>query len=168
VVVAAGAPWLAELMRAWCASVGLIALSGCVSEQSVAILGEAGLIAWSTTVYYTGDAPTGWEDASFATHQPYTITAVLTDTGTSSILEPHTVTHRLRDADGADAGEVEHLEDLSSSGIPSFRAVPGHAGTIYIEATYQDEVVDVAALTVIAGRVQVDDGVVYGPDDGRW
>jgi len=29
-------------------------------------------------------------------------------------------------------------------------------------------VVDVVALSVMSGRVLVDDGVVYGADDGRW
>jgi hypothetical protein len=165
----AHAPRLAgSPMRPFFAGICVWCAAGCASEQTVAVLGEAGLVAWSTTVYYSGDAPSSWAEAAFAAGDSYTLTAVLTDDGTSSILAPDTITHRLRFADGESAGTVEHREEWSSAGIPIVDAEPTTAGTAYLEALYQGEVVDVVAMTVIAGRVQVDDGVVYGVDDGRW
>lgn len=135
----------------------------------MAVLGEAGLIAWSTTVYYTGAAPSGWEDARFVTGQPYTITAVLTDDGAAVVDAPELLVHRLRTAADDDAGTVELEGGVSSAGIPSVVATPADSGTLYLEAASSTGVVDVVALTVSAGRVQVDDGLVYGVDaDGRW
>jgi hypothetical protein len=142
--------------------------SGCTSESTVATLGEAGLVVWSTTVFHRGEGPGSWDQAEFVVGTPYRVSALLTDDGSSAILEPHTIEQRLRVADGPDAGSVEALGEYTTSDIEVVRMRPEVVGTLYLEAVYQGNVVDVAPLEVMAGRVEVDDGVVYGVEDGRW
>ncbi len=141
---------------------------GCASESTVATVGEAGLLVWATTVFHGSDAPDSWADADFLMGAAYRVTAELTADGSSAILEPQTIGQRLRLADGAQGGTVEPLGQYSASIIEEVRMTPETTGTLYLEAIYQDDVVDVVALTVLSGRIQVDDGVVYGVDDGRW
>ena len=153
-----------RLLSALCASIAV----GCASESTVAIVGEAGLLVWVTTVFHGSDAPDSWADADFVVDASYRVSTELTEAGSSAILEPQTIAQRLRMADGAAGGTVEPLGAYSASVIEEVRMVPGTTGTLYLEATYQGDVVDVVALSVMSGRVQVDDGVVYGADDGRW
>lgn len=148
-------------MVAWMAS-------GCTSESTVATLGEAGLVVWSTTVFHRGEAPGSWAEAAFSVGSSYRVSALLTDAGTSAILEPDTIEQRLRTANGPDAGNIDVLDEYSASGVEVIRMRPELAGILYLEAVYQDDVIDVAPLDVMPGRLQVDDGVVYGVDDGRW
>ena len=152
---------LHTLMVAWMTS-------GCTSESTVATLGEAGLVVWSTTVFHRGEAPGSWAEADFSVGTAYRVSALLTDAGTSAILEPDTIEQRLRTADGPDAGRVDALGEYSASGVEVIRMRPELVGVLYLEAVYQEDVVDVVPLDVMAGRLQVDDGVVYGVDDGRW
>ena len=63
---------------------------------------------------------------------------------------------------------VDALGEYSASGVEVVRMRPELVGVLYLEAVYQDDVVDVVPLDVMAGRLQVDDGVVYGVGDGRW
>lgn len=140
--------------------------AGCASGQTVGVVGEAGLLAWATEVWYSGSAPSGWADARFAQGQPYRVSALLTDAGAAAIVAPETVTHRLRDAAGAVVGVVEPTGEVSSSGVPGFVLTPEQPGVVYLEARYGGEVVDVAPLEVVPGRVVLDDS--DDDDPARW
>ena len=142
--------------------------SGCAEASTVATVGEAGLLGWSAPVHHRADHGDSWTEAEFMVGTAYRVSAWLTDAGRSAILEPSGIEQRLRTADGPDGGKVEGLGEVSEAGIERVRMVPARPGTLYLEAVYQGDVVDVAPLTVTAGRLEVDDGVVYGVDDGRW
>ena len=125
-------------------------------------------MVWSAPVFYRGSAPDSWDEAEFVVGTAYRVSALLTDAGTSAVLDPSAIEQRLRTVDGPDGGGLDGLGEVSEAGIERVRMVPARAGTLYLEAEYQGDVIDVAPLTVVSGRIEVDDGVVYGVDDGRW
>ena len=163
-------------MRKWCLVSGVLACTGCASTATVETVGQAGLLVYRTTVMHTGSAPSSWSEARFAVDEPYLVTVDLTELGAASLSEPDTVVHRMQVAgeyvespdDDSLAGEVVHLPVVDGRDVPDLQLTFSAAGTVWLEAQVAGESVDVVELEVVAGHVEVPDGVVYGREDGRW
>jgi len=162
-------------MRRWTGLCGMVCV-GCASTATVETLGEAGLLVYRTTVMHGGQAPAGWSDAHFALGETYAVSVDLTELGAASLSAPDAVVHRLQassdyastaQGDGQ-AGLVVHHPPIDSRDVPDLDLTPAEVGALWLEARVDGATVDVVKLQVVAGRVEVSDGVVYGPEDGRW
>ena len=163
-------------MRKWCLVSGVLACTGCASSTTIETVGEAGLLVYRTTVMHTGSPPSTWADAHFALGETYAVTVELTELGAASLSEPDAVVHRMQVAgeyaaapdEESLAGEVVHLPAADGRDVPDLELTFSMAGTVWLEALADGESVDVVELEVVAGHVEVPDGVVYGREDGRW
>ena len=162
-------------MRKGCLAL-LLASTGCAATTTVETVGEAGLLVYRTTVMHTGRAPSSWSEARFALGESYAVSVELTELGTASLSEPAAVEHRLQAAgeyaatpdDEELAGEVVHHSPVDDRDVPDLELHLEMAGTLWLEARVGEESVDVVELQVVAGHLEVPDGVVYGREDGRW
>lgn len=154
----------------------LVVGMGCGGSTTVEAVGEAGLLVYQTTVFHGPTQPDSWSDAHFALHETYAVAISLTDLGVASLSEPAAVSHQLYASqdyvepgrDTEQAGLLELYSSGDSRDVPDLDLTPLKAGSLWLEAHSAAGVVDVVRLQVVAGHLEVADGVVYEPEDGRW
>ena len=151
-------------------AVGLVCwiCSGCVSEQVVSVVGEAGLIRWSSTVFFTGSPPEDWSEAIFVAGQPYTFRAERTDAGRLALVDSAVLEQFVGDSAEQALAGLEEAGARASSDIPDVVVTFPEPGDFFLLGTANDEVVDATTISVRSDRVEVADGVVYGDPSGRW
>jgi hypothetical protein len=134
----------------------------------VSVVGEAGLIRWSTTVFFTGSPPEEWSEAIFVAGQPYTLRAERTDAGRLALVESAVLEQSVGESAEQPLAGLEETEGASASDLPDVVVTFPGPGDFFLLATADEEVVDATTISVQSGRVEVADGVVYGDPSGRW
>jgi len=149
---------------------------GCGGSTTVETVGEAGLLVYRTIVFHGPTPPASWSEAHFAVNETYAVSISLTELGAASLSAPDAVTHQLyasqdyvaSDEDDTQAGVLKLHPSADSRDVPDLNLTPLEAGTLWLEAHVEGDAVDVVRLQVVAGHLEVADGVVYEPEDGRW